>query len=97
MSKYSVSVEFTDMNVAIRATELLSVAFPMLKFQFCEIPEICFGALEISEELKNDIEMGHPISSFSLEHNKSKEICKSCKKVHKYADMTLNCEGCPNA
>ena len=53
MSKYVVSVEFENLNVAVKAAELMSCAFPMLTFQFSELPELDFESINFTLDSNN--------------------------------------------
>lgn len=46
---FEVVASFENQNVAVKAAELLSVAFPMLTFEFRIIPEIDFNNFDLPD------------------------------------------------
>ena len=58
MSKYCVSVEFENLDVAVKAAELMSCAFPMLTFQFSEVPELDLDFSKINDPFYFDVTTG---------------------------------------
>lgn len=60
---FQVSTNFESMDVAIKATELLSFAFPMLTFELCEVPELEFDSKITPEEWLNFVTNNSPSCS----------------------------------
>lgn len=77
---FQVSTSFECMDVAIKATELLSVAFPMLTFELCEIPELEFDSKITPEEWLNFV-TNYPSCSGKSFNEILNEEFKECPTV----------------